>query len=145
MSYASFSSGRLGYKADGVTPDLNSPFCPEHELKRLNKERLARDEEYMKGLAMSRQNSDASNSSKMSGTSGGKESGYTSAITTPEGAQEEPPHQPASANTGLRRGRPRKNMLNPRCDTPQQGLNPALKIEELQGMQNPAAFLAQQQ
>lgn len=145
MSYVSLSGCRPGYKADGVTPDLNSRFCPEHELKRLNKERLARDEEYVTGLAMSRQNSNGSSSSRTTRTSEatGKELGCTSAITTPEGASDNSSFQPTSTTSSFRRGRPHKAMKNPRGS--QQETDPTLKVEGLQGMEDLASFFAQQQ
>ena len=138
MSQLSISSSKLGYKGDG-TPDLNSPWLPDTELKRLNKERLAKDEEYMKAYTMRRQNSNASNSSKMSGTSGatGHESGYTSAITSPEGDKPKEYTPPKTeTKTPGRRGRPRK-LGNPR--SPCQGLS----VDPV--LQNPADYLAQQQ
>jgi hypothetical protein len=143
MSQMSNSTFNLGYKADG-TPDLMSPHCPGFELKRLHKEQMARDEEYMKSLKMSRQNSNESNLSKVTELSEdlspatSDESGYTSAITTPEG------EKPKNVVPG-RRGRPRK-LENPRGTQQDSTVDPALrKVDGLQGLQDPAEFLAQQQ
>ena len=143
-SAISYGSGiEEAYNPDGSL-NVRSPLLNNRMLNAENKKRLAKDEAYVKALEMSRKDSNASSMTGTSDASGKEASGYTSDITTPENLSKDAlSPKVSSPEHNLLRGFPRKLLQNPRRPT-QQGflVSPA---RGLQGLQNPAEFIAQQQ